>query len=95
MEGRYHDDKLIYSQIESILLKYTNSVYLKVGLSVFYDGKNLLNYIERGYSLDVLYPDIKMNQIKELGSGSGCGILFFGAGVLWLLVEVEIRGDVL
>jgi hypothetical protein len=42
-----------------------------------------------------LYPDIKMNQIKELGSGSGCGILFFGAGVLWLLVEVEIRGDVL
>lgn len=63
------DDKLICSQIENTLLSYTNSICLEVELNVFYDGKSLLDYIEQGFPLDVLYLDIEMDQIDGIEVG--------------------------
>ena len=63
------DDKLICSQIENALLSYTNSICLEVKLSVFYGGKSLLDYIEQGFPLDVLYLDIEMDQIDGIEVG--------------------------
>lgn len=59
------DDKLICLQIENTLLNYTNSICLRVKLSIFYDSEIFLSYMEQEYLPDVLYFDIEMSQIDR------------------------------
>lgn len=54
------DDKKICSQIENILLDYSNRNYLKLQVDVFFSGESLLSYLDQGNSYDLVYLDIEM-----------------------------------
>lgn len=54
------DDKKICSQIENILLDYSNKNCFKVEIDVFFSGESLLSYLAQGNSYDLVYLDIEM-----------------------------------
>ncbi|HZX21028.1 MAG TPA: GHKL domain-containing protein, partial [Clostridia bacterium] len=66
-----------------IKIKYTNSVYLKVGLSVFYDGKNLLDHTERGYPPRCSVSRYKNESNKGIGFGKRLWhFILWGRGIM-------------
>lgn len=66
------DDKKICSQIENILLDYSNKNCLKVEIDVFFSGESLLSHLAQGNSYDLIYLDIEMGVIN--GVEVGCQI---------------------
>lgn len=63
------DNKEICSQIESLLLKYTNKTYLKADIDVFYSGESLLKFIEQGNKYDLIYLDIELEKVNGVEVG--------------------------
>jgi DNA-binding LytR/AlgR family response regulator len=63
------DDKKICSQIENILLDYSNRNCLKIQVDVFFSGESLLSYLAQGHSYDLVYLDIEMGVINGVEVG--------------------------
>ena len=63
------DDKIIGSNIENILLKYTKRACIEVNISVFYSGEELYRYIDSGHGFDLIYLDIEMDSMNGLEVG--------------------------
>lgn len=63
------DDKKICSQIENILLDYSNRNCLKLQVDVFFLGESLLSYMTQGHSYDLVYLDIEMGVINGVEVG--------------------------
>lgn len=63
------DEKAICSQLENILLEYSNSAYLKIDVSVFYSGESLLDYLNQGNSFDLIFLDIELGEINGIEVG--------------------------
>lgn len=63
------NDKVICSQIESIIIKYCAENSLKSDVEVFYSGESILSYIRQGNQFDLIYLDIEMDQINGIEVG--------------------------
>ncbi len=63
------DEKAICSQLENILLEYSNSAYLKIDVSIFYNGESLLDYLNQGNFFDLIFLDIELGQINGVEVG--------------------------
>ena len=63
------DDKKICSQIENILLDYSNKNFLKIEINVFFSGESLLSYLAQGNTYDLVYLDIEMGEINGVKVG--------------------------
>lgn len=63
------DDKKICSQIENILLDYSNKNFLKIEIDVFFSGEGLLSYLAQGNFCDLVYLDIEMGEINGVKVG--------------------------
>ena len=63
------DDKAVCSQIENILLEYSNKTCLKIKVSVFFSGESLLDFINHGNSFDLIFLDIELGQINGVEVG--------------------------
>jgi DNA-binding LytR/AlgR family response regulator len=63
------DDKKICSQVENILLDYSNRNCLKLQVDLFFSGESLLSYITQGHSYDLVYLDIEMGVINGVEVG--------------------------
>ena len=64
------DEKEICSKVESILSDYSTSKKIKIDISVFYSGQNLLEYIRHGNSFDLIFLDIEMEQLNGIEFGN-------------------------
>ncbi|MDU6266723.1 MAG: LytTR family DNA-binding domain-containing protein [Anaerocolumna aminovalerica] len=63
------DDKAICSQIENILLEYSNRKRLKIELSVFYSGESLIDFFNHGNTFDLIYLDIELENMNGVEVG--------------------------
>lgn len=63
------DDKAVCSQIENILLEYSNSICLKIEVSVFFSGETLLEFLHQGNSFELLFLDIELGKINGVEVG--------------------------
>ena len=63
------DDKIICSQVEDIILKYSTKSYFKIDIEVFYSGETLLDYIGQANKFDLIYLDIEMGIINGVEVG--------------------------
>lgn len=63
------DDISIVSQIENILLQYTNEHFIKAEIEVFYSGEELISHIKTDGSFDLIYLDIEMGEINGVDVG--------------------------
>lgn len=63
------DHKIICSQIENILLDYSNRNCLKLHIDVFFSGESLLSFMAQGHSYDLVYLDIQMGVINGVKVG--------------------------
>lgn len=59
------DDNYVCTEIEQMILDYSIKSNIKVDIDIFYDGKDLISYIENEYSFDLIFLDI------ELGTTTG------------------------
>lgn len=56
------DDKYVTSEIERYILEIAKNKNWDIDIDVFFDGAELINYIEIGNNYDIIYLDIEMNQ---------------------------------
>lgn len=63
------DDKKICSQIENIILDYSNTNCFKFKIDVFFSGESLLSYLAQGNSYNLIYLDIEMGVINGVEVG--------------------------
>lgn len=63
------DDKSIGSQIENILIKYTNEHFIKTETEVFFSGEELISHIKNYGNFDLIYLDIEMGEINGIDVG--------------------------
>lgn len=63
------DDKMICSQLENILLQHAEKSANDIQVSVFFSGESLLEYINHGNFFDLIYIDIKMQNINGIEVG--------------------------
>lgn len=63
------DDKAICSQLERILLGYSNRACLKMDVSVFYSGESLLDFLHQGNFFELIFLDIELGQINGIEVG--------------------------
>lgn len=59
------DDNYVCTEIEQIILNYSMNSNTKIDIEVFYDGKDLISYIENEHFFDLIFLDI------ELGTTTG------------------------
>ncbi len=63
------DDILICSEIESVVLEYSQTKFLEVELEVFESGERLLSFIEREYTFDLIFLDINLGGMTGVAVG--------------------------
>lgn len=63
------DNKEVCSQIEKLLLKYSDKKDIKIEIDVFYSGEDILKNISKGENFDLIYLDIEMKNISGIEVG--------------------------
>lgn len=61
------DDNLpLTSEIEKLLTSISQRYYIKIDISIFFDGKTLYSSIRSGNNYDLVYLDIEMNDMNGI-----------------------------
>jgi DNA-binding LytR/AlgR family response regulator len=63
------DNKYICSQIETILLDYSQTEPIKINVHIFYTGESLLEYINKNNTFHIIYLDIELGQMNGVEVG--------------------------
>lgn len=63
------DDNTICSQIENVLLDYTDRNYIKVKISIFNSGESLINFFNHGKVFDLIFLDIELENMNGVEVG--------------------------
>lgn len=63
------DNKEVCSQMEKLLLKYSDKKYIKIEIDVFYSGEGILKNISEGENFDLIYLDIEMKNVSGIEVG--------------------------
>ena len=63
------DEQIIGSQIENILLDYSERTSLEIDIIVFSSGEELYKYMESSHTFDLIYLDIEMECMNGLEVG--------------------------
>lgn len=58
------DEKNFASEIENVILKYAVELGISVSTDVFYDGKELVEYIESNNQYNLIFLDIEMDRLN-------------------------------
>ena len=60
------DDEYVDSEIEGLLLDFGDRYKIKFDITLFSDGKELIDSYKGGESYDLLYLDIEMKELNGL-----------------------------
>lgn len=63
------DESAICSQIENIIVSNRKSFLKSVEIEVFYSGKDLCEFIEKGHDFDLIFLDIEMDNLSGVEAG--------------------------
>lgn len=64
------DNNYICIEIEQIILDYSIQRNIKINIEVFYDGKELINYIENEHCFDIIFLDIELKTTTGIEIGT-------------------------
>ncbi|MEA5056457.1 MAG: LytTR family DNA-binding domain-containing protein [Anaerotignum propionicum] len=64
------DNNYICIEIEQIILDYSIQHNIKINIEVFYDGKELINYIENEHCFDIIFLDIELKTTTGIEVGT-------------------------
>ncbi|MCQ4935562.1 LytR/AlgR family response regulator transcription factor [Anaerotignum propionicum] len=64
------DNNYICIEIEQIILDYSIQRDIKIDIEVFYDGKELINYIENEHCFDIIFLDIELKTTTGIEVGT-------------------------
>lgn len=54
------DEKYVCSEIENILMDYSEKQKVKIETEIFYTGEDLINYLNQGNQIDLVFLDIEL-----------------------------------
>jgi len=60
------DEPAVCSQIETILLNYSEESNLDIEIQVFYSGEELCKFLEDGEGFDLIFLDIELKLINGI-----------------------------
>lgn len=64
------DNHYLCIEIEQVILDYSIQRNIKIDIEVFYDGKELINYIENQHSFDLIFLDIELKTTTGIEVGT-------------------------
>lgn len=64
------DDKYVCGEIEQMILDYSLKNNTKIDIEVFYDGKDLIHYIEKDQCFDLIFLDIELRTTTGIEVGN-------------------------
>ncbi|WP_312059279.1 LytR/AlgR family response regulator transcription factor [Anaerotignum sp.] len=64
------DNNYICIEIEQMILDYSIQRDIKIDIEVFYDGKELINYIENEHCFDIIFLDIELKTTTGIEVGT-------------------------
>ncbi|WP_312044739.1 LytR/AlgR family response regulator transcription factor [Anaerotignum sp.] len=64
------DNHYLCIEIEQVILDYSIQCNIKIDIEVFYDGKELINYIENQHSFDLIFLDIELKTTTGIEVGT-------------------------
>lgn len=64
------DNHYLCIEIEQVILDYSIQCNIKIDIEVFYDGKELINYIKNQHSFDLIFLDIELKTTTGIEVGT-------------------------